>query len=282
MKKLCLLIVLICSSAMAQEAIPYKIYTSKGRAIPFKRMLKQLRKVDVVLFGEYHNNSLGHWLQLKTAQELVNENLILGAEMFEADNQFGVNKYVEGVIDEKELEEEVRLWSNFKTDYKPLLDLAKAHRFSFVATNVPRRLANKLYKEGGAAIENLDEQEKQWMPPLPFPYDSDLPGYKAMLFMFDDDHVNENLPKAQALKDATMAYNIGKNRKENQLFLHFNGSYHSNNYEGIVWYLNQYYPGTNILTLTMVEQDNVQKIEEESKNLADFIIVIDRDIHKTF
>ena len=50
-------------------------------------------------------------------------------------------------------------------------------------------------------------------------------------------HATPNLPKAQAAKDATMAHFILKNFDPNKLFLHFDGSYHSDNYEGIVWWI---------------------------------------------
>jgi len=48
-------------------------------------------------------------------------------------------------------------------------------------------------------------------------------------------HGGENLPKAQALKDATMAFFISENYIFGKIFIHFNGAYHSDNYEEILW-----------------------------------------------
>jgi uncharacterized iron-regulated protein len=60
----------------------------------------------VVFFGENHNNSINHWLQLKITEALYVQKkgqLMLGAEMFERDNQSQLNQYVSGKIDAKTL-----------------------------------------------------------------------------------------------------------------------------------------------------------------------------------
>ena len=267
----------------AQKGVPYQIYTAKGKAVSFNKMTRKLKGADVVLFGEYHDNSLGHWLQLQLLKSLrESRELTLGAEMFEADNQVGLDAYLKGEISEEELSKEVRLWSNYKSDYKPLVAFAKEHRLPFVATNVPRRYASQVYKQGVGSLDSLSSKEKSWLAPLPFPYDATLPGYKKMMTMFDGEHGNDNLPKAQAVKDATMAYFIVQNFKKDNLFLHFNGSYHSDFYEGIVWYLNRYAVDLRVVTISMEVQDDVSTWDVKNKGRADFVIVIDRNIAKSF
>ncbi|MDR0223599.1 ChaN family lipoprotein [Myroides odoratus] len=277
------LFALLVGTVFASEGQPYQIYNAKGKKVTYKQMIKTLGKSDVVLFGEYHNNSLGHWLQLKVTESLgAKQELVLGAEMFEADNQEGLSNYVEGKISEEDFAKEVRLWNNYKGDYRPLVEYAKQHQAPFIATNVPRRYASLLFKGGMEALDTLKVEEKAWIAPLPFPYDPELPGYKEMLTMFDADHVNENLPKAQAIKDATMAHFIQSNIAPNKLFVHYNGSYHSNNYEGIFWYLKNYAPQLKVATITMVEADQVGNFEKLNLGLADFILVIDANILKSF
>ena len=95
-------------------------------------------------------------------------------------------------------------------------------------------------------------------------------------------HGGSTLAKAQAIKDATMAYSILENYKQDYLFIHYNGSYHSNNFEGIVWYLKKDKPELNIKTITTVSQEDLNKLLEESKGLADFIIVVDDDMTTTY
>ncbi|MCP1995259.1 ChaN family lipoprotein [Flavobacterium sp. HSC-61S13] len=266
----------------AQNPLPYVLYTKDGKQTNFNKLIKDASKKDVVLFGEFHDNSIVHWLQLKLAQALVEKQaVVFGAEMFEADNQSGLDKYLAGEVDQKGMDSLVRLWNNYKTDYKPLVDLAKNKNLDFFATNVPRRYASKVFKEGVESLDLLSDQEKVWMAPLPFPYDKNLPGYLKMMKMFED-HANDNLPKAQAIKDATMAYFIKKNHVPNTLFLHFNGSYHSDNYEGINWYLNIYSPDLKVLTISTVSQQDLSKLEKEHFDKADYIIVTDMDMTKTF
>jgi uncharacterized iron-regulated protein len=45
-------------------------------------------------------------------------------------------------LDQKQLDSTARLWKNYKTDYKPLVDFAKENYFDFIATNMPRRYAS--------------------------------------------------------------------------------------------------------------------------------------------
>jgi uncharacterized iron-regulated protein len=95
-------------------------------------------------------------------------------------------------------------------------------------------------------------------------------------------HGGDNLPKAQAVKDATMAYNILKNYKKGSLFIHYNGSYHSNMHQGIVWYLKQQNPDLKILTIDVETQDNLKKLNKKHLNKADFIIVTPKDFPRSY
>jgi len=130
-------------------------------------------------------------------------------------------------------------------------------------------------------LEKLSDEEKSWMAPLPIAYDKDLPGYVKMLEMMGD-HANENLPKAQAIKDATMGYFILQNLKPNTVFVHYNGTYHSDNFDGINWYLKQGKPAIKMMTIATVSQKDISNLEKENLKLADFIIVVDEDVTKTF
>ena len=266
----------------AQDKKAYQIFDKNGKKTSYEKLLKAGEKADVVLFGEYHDNSVVHWLQLEFTKDLAQKkDLVLGAEMLEADNQTQVNQYLKGEINQKQLDSSARLWKNYKTDYKPLVDFAKEKKFSFIATNVPRRYASMVYKKDLVALDSLSAQEKSWIAPLPIEFDINLPGYKSMMGM-QGGHAGEKMPKAQAIKDATMAYFINKNRKENSVFIHYNGTYHSDNFEGINWYLRKLDAGIKIVTIATVEQKDITKLEAEHYNKADFILVIDEDVTKTY
>ena len=266
----------------AQNKPSYLIYDQNGKKASYKDVLNSSQKSDVLLFGEYHDNSVAHWLELEITKDLFGKKLlVLGAEMLEADNQNQVNQYLKGEINQKKLDSTARLWPNYKTDYKPLVDFAKDNKIDFIATNIPRRFASLVFKNGFEALDKLSEVEKSWTAPLPILYDANLPGYHKMAQEMGG-HGGENLPKAQASKDATMAYFISKNRKENALFIHYNGSYHSDNFEGINWYLKQQNPAIKIVTIATVSQNDITKLESEYIGKANYIIAIDEDATKTY
>ena len=245
-------------------------------------MIKQLAEKDIVLFGEFHNNPISHWMELSVAKDLAEKReMVFGAEMFEADNQQALNDYLADKISAKGLDSAARLWSNYKTDYAPLVNFAKEKKAAFIATNIPRRYAALVSKKGFEALDTIPALAKTWMAPLPMDYDSTLPGYVNMMKMMSG-HGSSNMPKAQATKDATMAYFILQNVKPGTLFIHFNGSYHSENYDGINWYLKRKRPELNIGTITTVSQKNLKKLLFENKGKADFIICVDEDMTSTY
>ena len=104
-------------SMKAQNKPAYKLCGSKGSKVSFKKMLKKMKKADIILFGEHHNNPIIHWLQFETVSELYNSTpLTLGAEMIETDNQAQLNKYLSGEITQIEFDTTARLWKNYDTD----------------------------------------------------------------------------------------------------------------------------------------------------------------------
>ena len=265
----------------AQDKSPYQLFDKNGKKVSYKKLIKSAEKAEVVLFGEHHNNSIVHWLQLELTKDLYQKKqLVLGAEMLEADNQKQVNQYLAGEINQKQLDSTARLWSNYNTDYKPLVDFAKEKKLRFIATNIPRRYASMVFKNDFQALDNLSEEEKSWIASLPIPFDINLPGYKAMMEMMA--HAGEKMPKAQAIKDATMAHFILENLNKNSLFVHYNGTYHSDNFEGINWYLKNSNPGLKIMTISTVEQERVSKLDKENYSKGDFILVVDVDVTKTY
>jgi uncharacterized iron-regulated protein len=275
-----LTVIWFLSTASAQDNA-FQLFDSNGKKVKYAKMIKQLDNAQIILFGEFHDNPISHWLQFELTTSLSKSNqLVLGAEMIEADNQNALNQYLSEEIDADGLDTLARLWTNFKTDYKPLVNLAKEKNLNFVATNVPRKFARLVYNYGFEALDTLTDEEKSWIAPLPIVFDPTLPGYVEMLAMMGG-HGGENLPKAQAIKDATMAHFILANYRPEQTFIHYNGAYHSNNYEGILWYLKQAKPEFSYSTISTVSQANISKLEDENKRLADFIICVDENMTST-
>jgi len=284
MKKLLLLVLslYLIGTSYGQQKLAYQLYNAKGKKISYGKMLQVLTEKDIVLFGEFHNNAIAHWLQLEVTKDCKEKrNLVLGAEMFEQDNQAVLDQYLRGEIKAKVLDSLARLWKNYPTDYAPLVNFAKENNIAFAASNVPRRYAAMVSKGGFAILDTISSKEKAWIAPLPIAYDASLPGYKNMVAMMGG-HGGDNLPKAQAIKDATMAHFILKYYTAGSLFIHYNGSYHSDNHEGIGWYITQQRPELKQVTITTVSQKDISKLLSENKGKADFIICVDEDMTNTY
>ena len=291
MRNLFLRNILIMSAILISNVVvagkpAYMLYNAKGKTVKYNKMLKQASKADIVLFGELHNNPISHWLQYELTRDLhsiYGDSLILGAEMFESDNGLILNEYVTGVIRTRNFEAEAKLWPNYKTDIKPLVEFARENKLQFVATNVPRRYAAMVNFGGFEALEELSDEAKKLLPPLPVAFDPDLPQYLKMSEMMGQmgNHANNNLVKAQALKDATMAHFILENYKPGKIFLHFHGSFHSDFYEGIMWYLLLQNPDLKIITIASTELDEEGRLPEDRIGAADFIIATPQGMTKT-
>ncbi|MEX0988524.1 MAG: ChaN family lipoprotein [Bacteroidales bacterium] len=275
---------LLVFAETAAQKNAYNLFNDKGRETRYERMVKTCMKADVILFGELHNNPISHWMQYELTKDLLADeriNLVLGAEMFETDGQLILDEYFSGIITREKFEDEMRLWNNYGTDYKPLVEIAKDSGLKFIATNIPRRYANVVYKLGLDTLNSLSDLAKSYMMPLPLIYDTSLPGYSNLEGGEMMDHGSPNFRDSQAIKDATMAYFILKNLQRGETFLHFNGVYHSNNYEGIGYFLKKLAPDLQVITISTVSQKDVSKLEEENEEKADFMIAVPESMTKT-
>jgi len=285
MNKVIIIFAVILMS-FATDKPAYKIFDKNGKKVKYEKMIKALNKADIVFIGELHNNPISHWAEYEITKDLFEKHegaITLGAEMFEADNQLIIDEYLKGYFSGKKFEADARLWPNYDTDYKPLMTFAKENKLRFIATNIPRRYANIVFKEGFDGLNKISQQGKSYIAPLPPKYDPKVKCYADMIEMGKKmGHGSENFPKAQAIKDATMAYFIQKNLEKGKIFIHYNGSYHSDNHEGIVWYLKNANPKLKILTVSCVEQKDINELKEESKNLADYIFAIPESMTKTY
>ncbi len=351
-----ILILTVIFMGFTSDKPAYVLYDQDGKEVKYSKMIKALEEADMIFFGELHTDPIAHWLQIELTKELYKskkEALVLGAEMFEADNQLILNEYLEGKYPTDKFEAEMRLWGNYHTDYKPLVEFAKEHQIPFIATNIPRRYASMVHKKGFESLEGLTDEAKSYMAPLPMRYDPEVKCYKDMLNMMemgkekpgegempggkmpggektmpagekmpggektmpagekmpggektmpagekmpaggDAPHgmppggmgksmpSMENLPKAQAAKDATMAHFILQNWSEGKTMFHFNGSYHSDNFEGIVWHLRQQRENLKIITIGSVLQKDIGTLEEENLNVASFILCVPENMTRT-
>ena len=272
----------------AQQLKAYAIYDSERNSVSFQKMSDSLSNYDVVLFGEFHDHPVVHWLQKKLTEKLYakNSNLVLGAEMFEADNQLILDEYLQDKISQNSFEEEMRLWNNYKTDYKPLIEFAKTNNLQFVATNVPRRYASVVSKYGLDTLKTYAKEAQSYFAKLPIKVDTIIPGYAEMLKMMNGHGMHGDAMKfveAQGIKDATMAEKILDNLPKDGIFLHYNGDYHSKSYGGIYWYLKEMKPDLKIAVISVEQsEDESLNFVAEKGSTGNFILFIPEDFTRTY
>lgn len=263
----------------------YHIYNSDGERTDYASLFKKAENSDIILFGELHNNPVIHWIRQTLVQDIAADTtraLAVGLEMFESDQQEILDEFLSGMIMERSFEQQVRLWGNYTTDYRPMVRFLKEKEIPVIATNIPRRYANAVYHNGMEALENAGEYIRDWIAPMPITVDLTLPGYAGILEAAQG-HGGDNLPISQAVKDATMAHFTSNYLKEypESRFFHLHGTYHSNNYEGIYWYLRYYGIETKIMTVASLETNDPENFDPAEAPKADFLIVIPSSMIKT-
>ncbi len=277
----------LLSRSFAQKEHAFIIYNSKGKQTTFKALVKDAENHKVVFFGEYHDNPISHWLEYELTTKLYerhNKNLVLGFEMFEQDQQELLNRYTKNKLTEKQFGDSCRLWPNYETDYKPLIDYAKEKELNCIASNVQRKYASLLYKKGRRSLDTLSNAIKTQMADLNFIVDTSLSQYQEIKQM-GGHAMGLNMVESQAFKDATMAKFILVNLNSNTRVIHFNGAFHSDFHQGIVWYLENdkqnAIPSKQIMTISTVSQKDIRKLEKEHLKRADFIICVPETMTKT-
>jgi uncharacterized iron-regulated protein len=291
MKKFLLIFLVIISIqfSKAQNKPAYQLFDQMGKIADYNDMIKDLSDSDMVFFGEYHTDPISHWMQLEMTKsffEIKGDKLFFGAEMFENGNQLVLDEYLAGFYPEKKmLPELTQLWKNYKTDYKPLVEFAKNNNLRFIASNIPRRYAAMINSDGIEALKKLSPEALALIgPDLEKYFDPTVKAYAEMESQMGD-HVPPNMLKiqtAQASKDATMAYFSLKNFNEDDFYFHFNGSYHSNNNQGIIWWINKIQPGLRIKSVTTVTNTEWNEMDDEEKaTISNYTIVVADDMTQT-
>ncbi|WP_099365545.1 ChaN family lipoprotein [Sphingobacterium sp. 1.A.4] len=267
-------VVVLAQEVETQEFVEAEIILKdkNGKNSSLENLVQAAEERPLVFFGELHDNEQAHKVQLKllTLFHKVHPTVVLGMEMFETDVQHIIDEYFADLIGQKSFESEARVWSNYQNDYKPLVELAKANKIKLIASNVPRRYANTVYKQGITVLDKFDSRVRSFMAKLPLKVDTTLTTYQDMREMLPG-HDATNMIFSQALKDATMAKFILKNYQEGQVFLHINGAYHSKMKEGII----SFFPNDfqqKVLTINTVKREEVTP---ELLATADFTLIVD-------
>lgn len=269
---------------LAVQAQEYQIYSTKsGKNIPLSTMVRELKKYDVIFFGEYHDNRILHDLQHKTLTLLYNDDprLLLSFEMFERDVQGVVDDYLAGKLTEAQFLAQSRPWGNYDTDYKPMLEFAKAKKIPVIAANIPRRLAGQAARGGSSFLADLDPSERilaalQISAPAGKYKDNFMATMQANAAhgTSDNSELYERMYYAQCMKDDTMAESIVQYRERypKHRVLHINGDFHSREFLGTVERVVSRNKKLKIAVISPMW--NTEKMPYQAQKVANYIIVI--------
>jgi len=283
MKYIIVILIIIMNLAIL-SAEEYRIVDSRtGKTLSLQQMANELKKYDLIFFGEYHDNTTLHKLERELVPLLdTKRELILSLEMFERDVQSDLDAYIEGWLTEDEFLAKSRPWSNYKDDYRPLIEYAKQKKLTVIAANIPRSIAGKMARTGPDFTDTLPEEDKKWLPnKISYPDDSYKKAFLETLENMHSPMMNNNpdwLYQAQCLKDETMAESIvnALKMKPKARVLHFNGDFHSRYFSGTVSRVQELLPKKKIAVISPSYSENWQtaNLTAEEKNAGTYIIFL--------
>ena len=135
--------------------------------VSYESLLAELEAADVVFLGEQHDDPATHYTEWRILRDLTAAHggvQALSMEMFERDVQSQLSAYLRGDLTEDEFLANSRPWPNYPTDYRPMVELAKAESLPVVAANIPRPLASRVAKQGlEPAQAGYTIQESCWV-----------------------------------------------------------------------------------------------------------------------
>lgn len=271
---------------IAANTEQFSVFDGTGNKTNLNAITSTLGQYDVVFLGELHDDAVGHAIQAEIFRTAVDQfagkrRVTLSLEMFERDVQTVLNEYLAGQITENHFMLSSRPWPNYKTDYRPLVELAKEKKLEVVAANAPRRYVNMVSRGGRDALTGLSTEAKTWLAPLPYAAASETYSKKFRALMGGSGEAVmglDNILNSQSLWDATMAHWVSESLKKNKgsLVIHLNGGFHTESRLGTVEHLLKYKPEAKILVVTMRYEKDFQIFDPvKHSGMGDFVILTD-------
>jgi uncharacterized iron-regulated protein len=281
--------------AAAADYVPQRVFdTRRGAFIDFESMLAALARADVVLVGEQHDDPNTHRLEYALVSGLKQRRIAptVSLEMFERDVQDVIDRYLSGAIAEEQLMKEARPWPRYATDYRPLVELAKAEGWPVVAANVPRRFASEIAKTGEGSIGKLSSADRTLVArDLQCPHDAYFDRFTRAM----TDHSPAGEPKppapsdeqratndryywAQCSKDETMAESIARASDARAGMpgpvVHITGAFHSDFGAGTAERTRRRLAGKAVMVVSILPVGDLDTLAPAGDDLkrADFLV----------
>lgn len=285
---------------------PQRVYDSRHkRYSDFESMLFDLASHELVFVGEQHDDPATHRLERAILEGLARRrsNVTVSLEMFERDVQTALDDYLGGRMTEEEFLKVSRPWPRYKSDYRPLVEFAKAHQWPVIGANIPRKYASLVSREGLASIEKLPVAERQFVAStFSCPFDDYFDNFAEVMNSHPgaasadksensgkkdekrtvDPKMREMTEKfyyAQCAKDETMAESIARrlqvvpSGQSAPLIVHFNGAFHSDYKFGTTARVKNRLPKNRFKVVSIVPVSSLDQIDhDEYRKRGDYII----------
>ena len=274
--------------------VPHRVYDAKDkRFTDFEAMVADLSRADVVFFGEQHDDPGTHRLEIAILEGIARRrsNVTVALEMFERDVQQHVNDYLAGKISEQDFLKNSRPWPRYATDYKPLIEFAKAKGWRVIAGNVPRRYASQVGKSGLSAADKLPEAERGFLAKqFSCPSDDYFKRFTEAMGGHSGDSKDapkmdaamiEKMYQAQCVKDETMAESIARlqTATPQALIIHYNGAFHSDFRLGTAARTKQRLPKASIKIISALPIENLDAVNpNDERKRGDYLLFTPKPI----
>ncbi len=199
--------------------------SSTGELISPRELALRLADTRIVFMGESHTNLEYHRAQLQLIRELhaAGREVLIGLEMFPANEQKHLDFWNDGLVTEKGFVDLSNWYGNWGYNwnyYREIFQFARDNGIRMFAVNAPRAVVTAVRQKG---FDGLSEEEKK---DLPERIDIDSEDHRRLFKIFlgggDDDGFHASLSEeqlngmfnAQCTWDAAMAYNSVRNLKE--------------------------------------------------------------------
>src|SRR5438067_36628 len=188
-------------SVLQPSYVPQRVFDTRIKGFSdFETMLADLARADAVFVGEQHDDPNTHRLELA---------IVVAMEMFERDVQDNVDHYAAGTITEAQFLKDSRPWPRYASDYRPIVEFAKAHKLPIVGSNVPRRVAADVGKTGLSAVDGLGADRRLAARDLQCPTEGSY--YDRFVeAMGGHSGATANFYFAQCVKDETMGESVAE------------------------------------------------------------------------
>ena len=235
----------------------YQFASPQSQALSLNALPQELLDADVILIGEWHTHSAIHRFQTDflKARQNADSNIALSMEQFTREHQDTLNQYLNGKIGEQELISKAAAWPNYESDYRALVEFAKANDLDVIAANAPKPFVQCIGRKGLPYLEQLSSEQRDWVATEVNIGDSP---YKEKFMASMHHGTPEQTEKqfaAQVTWDETMAESIVDYLATNpdKQVIHVAGKFHTEGGLGTAASISRRNPDLKVAIITPVE-----------------------------